>query len=152
MEEQLQTKKRVMVLTQPLWNNYGCLLQAYALQKVIERSGFEVCTDRHERHFASFAENAKDDLKRFAARFVLQRKSVKVFPYRFDAETWRKVSANTQKFVDERLSTVDFSMKKENRKRPPAGGIALCSVPTRFGGILMAEWRLISAISWREKG
>lgn len=116
MEEQLQTKKRVMVLTQPLWNNYGCLLQAYALQKVIERSGFEVCTDRHERHFASFAENAKDDLKRFAARFVLQRKSVKGFPYRFDAETWRKVSANTQKFVDERLSIVDFFDEKGKPK------------------------------------
>lgn len=116
MKEQLQEKKRVMVLTQPLWNNYGCLLQAYALQITIKRLGFEVCTDRHERYFASFAENAKDDLKRFAARFVLQRKSVKVFPYRFDAETWRKVSANTQKFVDERLSTVDFFDEKGKPK------------------------------------
>lgn len=112
MKEQLQEKKRVMVLTQPLWNNYGCLLQAYALQITIKRLGFDVCTDRRERRFSSFAGNAKDDLKRFVARFVLQRKSVKVFPYRFDAETWRKVSANTQRFVNERLSTVDFFDEK----------------------------------------
>lgn len=112
MKEQLQEKKRVMVLTQPLWNNYGCLLQAYALQITIKRLGFDVFTDRHERHFPSFGMNAKDDLKRLVAHFLLQRKSVKVFPYRFDAETWRKVSANTQKFVDERLSTVDFFDEK----------------------------------------
>lgn len=108
MKEDLPRKKRIMVLTQPLWNNYGCLLQAYALQRVIADMGFEVCTDRRERHFPSFCENAKDDLKRLAARLLLQRKSVKVFPYRFDKATWQKVSVNTRRFVCERLSTVDF--------------------------------------------
>lgn len=112
MKEQLQEKKRVMVLTQPLWNNYGCLLQAYALQITIKRLGFDVFTDRHERHFPSFGMNAMDDLKRLVAHFLLQRKSVKLFPYRFNAELWQKVSANTQNFVNERLSTVDFFDEK----------------------------------------
>ncbi len=112
MKEHLQEKKRVMVLTQPLWNNYGCLLQAYALQITIKRLGFDVCTDRRERRFSSFAGNAKDDLKRFVAHFLLQRKSVKLFPYRFNSEIWQKVSVNTQNFVNERLSTVDFFDEK----------------------------------------
>lgn len=112
MKEQLQEKKRVMVLTQPLWNNYGCLLQAYALQITIKRLGFDVCTDRRERRFSSFAGNAKDDLKRFVAHFLLQRKSVKLFPYRFNSEIWQKVSANTQRFVNQRLPTVDFFDEK----------------------------------------
>lgn len=112
MKEHLQEKKRVMVLTQPLWNNYGCLLQAYALQITIKRLGFDVFTDRHERHFPSFGMNAMDDLKRLVAHFLLQRKSVMLFPYRFNSEIWQKVSANTQRFVNERLSTVDFFDEK----------------------------------------
>ena len=38
--------KRVLILTQPLHNNYGGLLQAYALQKVVKSFGFEVATNR----------------------------------------------------------------------------------------------------------
>lgn len=38
--------KRVLILTQPLHNNYGGLLQAYALQKVVKGFGLEVVTNK----------------------------------------------------------------------------------------------------------
>ena len=37
--------KRVLILSQPLHNNYGGLLQAFALQKVVKNLGFEVITN-----------------------------------------------------------------------------------------------------------
>lgn len=38
---------KVSILTQPLLNNYGCLLQNYALQKVLHRMGIISCTIDH---------------------------------------------------------------------------------------------------------
>lgn len=38
--------KHVLILTQPLNNNYGGLLQAYALQTVVKSFGFDVATNR----------------------------------------------------------------------------------------------------------
>ena len=38
--------KKVLILSQPLHTNYGGLLQAYALQKVVRSLGFDVKTDR----------------------------------------------------------------------------------------------------------
>ena len=38
---------RILILTQPLRNNYGGLLQAYALQQVLKSMGHDVVTDRN---------------------------------------------------------------------------------------------------------
>lgn len=38
----LKSMKRVLILSQHLHNNYGGLLQAFALQKVVKELGFEV--------------------------------------------------------------------------------------------------------------
>ena len=40
---------KVLILTQPLFHNYGGLLQAYALQETIRRLGFDVITDSPHR-------------------------------------------------------------------------------------------------------
>ena len=37
---------RILILTQPLRNNYGGLLQAYALQQILKSMGHDVVTDR----------------------------------------------------------------------------------------------------------
>ena len=37
--------KKICILTQPLWHNYGCLLQAYALQKCLKAMNYDVVTD-----------------------------------------------------------------------------------------------------------
>lgn len=38
---------KVIILTLPLGNNYGGLMQAYALQRVVSELGYEVVTDRY---------------------------------------------------------------------------------------------------------
>lgn len=40
----MNMKKKIGILTQPLINNYGGILQAYALQKVLEDMGYDVWT------------------------------------------------------------------------------------------------------------
>ena len=62
--------KKVCILTQPLWNNYGALLQAWALQRVIEQAGFEVVTDLFPKRFNSFLFNACDTAKRAVAHYL----------------------------------------------------------------------------------
>ena len=59
----IDKKKRIGIITQPLGNNYGCVLQNYALQKVLKEKGYEPITidyfpfKSYWRVFLSFALN-----------------------------------------------------------------------------------------------
>lgn len=45
------SKKKILILTQPLFTNYGGLLQAFALQKVLKDMGHDVVTDKRLRTY-----------------------------------------------------------------------------------------------------
>ena len=100
--------KKVCILTQPLWNNYGALLQAWALQRVIEQAGFEVVTDLFPKRFNSFWFNACDTAKRSMAHYLLGRRSVNPFPRRESRKEWNEISEHTSRFVKNNIKTVDF--------------------------------------------
>ncbi len=100
--------KSICVLTQPLWTNYGALLQAWALQTEIANSGFEVVTDAFPRRFPSFAWRNADRAKRLVGHYLLGRKSVNPNPFYFSPKEWQMVSENTTRFVSENIRTVDF--------------------------------------------
>ncbi|MBR4677179.1 MAG: polysaccharide pyruvyl transferase family protein [Bacteroidales bacterium] len=94
--------KRVLILSQPLHNNYGGLLQAFALQKVIKSLGFDVATNRiilHDnklttRKIWSFG---KSKIKSIVFKF-LRKKDVWV-------ENSKTISRYTSKFVDNYIQT-----------------------------------------------
>lgn len=100
--------KKICILTQPLWHNYGCLLQAYALQKCLKAMNYDVVTDEFPRRFLSFSQRLLDKSKRMIAFHILGRKSVNPNPFYPNKESWDRICRNTSRFVRERIDTVDF--------------------------------------------
>lgn len=104
MDKNLKPKTRVLVRTLPLENgNYGGVLQAYALQQVLEELGFSATTDRATRYeLASFSYRAKAAVKRILL----------LVGYRNDAWLDRIVrdadSATVTDFVDRRIRTAEL--------------------------------------------
>ena len=90
--------KRVLILSQPLHNNYGGLLQAFALQKVIRDLGYDAVTnaDRLVRGIT---------IKRVLVRTI--KNAVKwVLGYNVITEGKKSViSTNTQRFVKKHIQT-----------------------------------------------
>ena len=92
---------RIGILTLPLEMNYGGILQAYALQQVLQRKGHDVTIiDRHNRRqYPSFSIHLLGYLKRLKEHY-LDHKSVSVNWNPFmDDTTYRLLSANTRDFV-----------------------------------------------------
>lgn len=114
--------KKVLILTQPLRTNYGGLLQAYALQKVVKDLGFEVFTDNP---FFLRDLSLKKRLKDFAARFVygLLRRDKKykpLFKRRLKREDYEYAAQNLLPFIEKRINTIDFF---EGRVQPLSSNI-----------------------------
>ena len=90
--------KRVLILSQPLHNNYGGLLQAFALQKVVKSLGFEVVTNKKK-----LQEKPKITVKKVIRYGIyLAKRIVKtILGYKFLTEQQYKIVAqNTTKFVN----------------------------------------------------
>lgn len=99
--------KRVLILTQPLHNNYGGLLQAYALQKVVKSLGFDVATNKIKlkdnkitiRKILTFGKSIIKNI----VYSITRRKNVL-------AENYKKISTNTSQFVDKYIQTESTNM------------------------------------------
>ncbi len=132
---------RICILTQPLHINYGGLLQAYALQKVLKDMGHEVTTARDG---AIRPIRMPKRILRFCTHYfkrnVLGKK--KYNPYRYLLKSRDKniaidkaTSINTSRFLDNNISTIEYFKK--------------CSRPTndmitRFDAIVVGSdqvWR-----------
>lgn len=100
--------KKIIVLTQPLWHNYGCLLQAYALQRCLKALNVEVVTDEFPRKCLNPLQRLTKKTKYFVAHYFLGRKSVNPFPFVPTKRQWKEICKNTSVFVRERIDTVDF--------------------------------------------
>ena len=89
-------------MTQPLHNNYGGLLQAYALQKVVKSFGFEVATNRiklqdNKKNIRRILSFVKSKIKNIVYK-ILPKKNVSV-------DVWKIISRNTSQFVDKYIHT-----------------------------------------------
>lgn len=96
---------RIGILTLPLEMNYGGILQAYALQQVLQRKGHDVTTiDRHNRRqYPSFSIHLLGYLKRLKEYYFEHKDvSVKWNPF-MDDSTYRLLSANTRDFVSRNM-------------------------------------------------
>lgn len=95
--------KKAIILTHPLQLNYGGLLQAFALQKVVERMGVDVVTDKNacQRYsgngkFTKYAKNVvKTVLNLFGKRYVT-------------ISQLKTISQNTDRFIRNYIKTTDF--------------------------------------------
>lgn len=95
---------KIGILTHPLDYNYGCLLQAYALQKTLKSMGHEVVTlNRFSDPNKSFIQLLKNWCIRLLQR-VLKNKNVSLCWNPTETmQIKNTLSANTQKFVDRNI-------------------------------------------------
>ncbi|MEW8031758.1 MAG: polysaccharide pyruvyl transferase family protein [Candidatus Thiodiazotropha endolucinida] len=99
---------KIGILTQPLHNNYGGLLQAFALQVVMKRLGHEVWTvdfwkvDR-KKDLRFYPRIIKSILIRAVQRYLLGR-SVSVWVWPTNSNN-RKFTRHMRRFVEENIKT-----------------------------------------------
>lgn len=108
---------RILILTQPLRNNYGGLLQAYALQQVLKSMGHDVVTDRNGAVRNLSLWNRTLRFIYHAIRFYIL-KDYRYYPYRYlfpsfnrEKKAQKIISINMKRFVDTYIDTVDFFTK-----------------------------------------
>lgn len=90
--------KRVLILSQPLHYNYGGLLQAFALQKIVKELGFEVVTNS-----AKLKSKHRITLKKVYNFCLRKAKNMAKFILGYNRMTPQKfkiISQNTQRFID----------------------------------------------------
>lgn len=93
---------KIGILTLPLHTNYGGILQAYALQTVLERMGHEVVVlDRpFHRKGLSIKKKITYYPKRFIKRYILFRKNVRILQEEYVERVQPIVEQNTKLFID----------------------------------------------------
>jgi polysaccharide pyruvyl transferase WcaK-like protein len=109
---------KILILTQPLRNNYGGILQAYALQTVLKRMGHDAVTDSKPYINTSVIRRIAGVIKRIIFRYVL-RKNINTsifFPF-FISTIQRTINLHTLRFVKENMATVDFFRGKSKPNR-----------------------------------
>lgn len=101
---------KVIILTLPLGNNYGGLLQAYALQRVVSEMGYDAVTDRYACKNKTWKSNFL--WLYFPVKNLLYRLLGKKMP---DPESIIQRNENLSHFINENIRTVDFF---KGHKRP----------------------------------
>ena len=98
---------KIGILTHPLKTNYGGLLQAFALQKVLMDMGYDVLTiDRHAKGgYKSFPHHCVNYVKRLKEYFW-DKKEVSIrWNHLVSDGEYREISRHTQSFVDRNIRT-----------------------------------------------
>lgn len=96
---------KIGILTHPLDNNYGCLLQAYALQKTIKSMGHEVVTiNRFSNPKVAFLAQFKNWAKRIASYYIKGNNVRLCWNPNLTMDMKRVLFSQTQKFVDRNIT------------------------------------------------
>jgi hypothetical protein len=96
---------KIAVLTLPLHTNYGGILQAYALNKVLTDKGNEVYhIDIPKNYDAPFSKMAVTYAKRFVKKFVLRKPGERIFYEIQERTEYPVLSQYTRGFVSEHIS------------------------------------------------
>lgn len=93
--------KKIGVLTQPLHNNYGGLLQAFALQKVLKKQGFEVSTVDFTTKSKAPLWGIKSLLANIVKKYILRRKIKSIFPMTEYEKA--EIGQETRRFIAENI-------------------------------------------------
>lgn len=96
---------KIGILTHPLDYNYGCLLQAYALQKTIKSMGHEVVTiNRFSNPKVAFLAQFKNWAKRIAYHYIKGKNVRLCWNPNLTMDMKRTLFSETQKFVDRNIT------------------------------------------------
>lgn len=96
---------KIGILTLTLHNNYGGLLQAFALQKALKNTGHDVCTINLHSEGDTLLSKMRLLAEGLIDRFLLQKKVIiRDWPTQKENEI---ISANTRRFVNENIRTTE---------------------------------------------
>lgn len=94
---------KIAIMTQPLGRNYGGMMQAYALQKVLRDMGHEVVTINH--HASS--KGAVYNLARLGFRLLKKMTGERKLPVSFE-KNYSYIFQDTQAFVDKYIVQSEY--------------------------------------------
>lgn len=96
---------KIGILTLPLHNNYGGILQAYALQKVLKDMGHEVWTVDLPFRKTPIYIKILSIIKRILIKYVLGKKTVvRTWPTKKEEQI---ISQNTRKFINDYIKSTE---------------------------------------------
>lgn len=100
---------KIGILTLPLHTNYGGILQAYALQTILERLGHEAneIELKKEIGMPSYPPLWKIPLslgKRILLKYILHRKGARIFRERYDRKVYPLLRQHTQRFIKQYIN------------------------------------------------
>lgn len=108
---------KIGILTQPLHNNYGGLLQAYALQTKLKHLGHDaLILDRHYPQPSRF-QRYKSGAKRLVLKYVDGNPDVEVFPFQPSLDQLDIISRESRKFVRQHIKKTSNLYSTEELKR-----------------------------------
>jgi len=98
---------KIAILTQPLKSNYGGLLQAYALQKVLKEMGHEVLTLDIDIK-PTFYKDFRSTIGRIVRKYIFHQKNINnILPVRPSKSEYKIISQHTQKFIKNNIETTE---------------------------------------------
>ncbi|WP_372933971.1 polysaccharide pyruvyl transferase family protein [Mariniphaga sediminis] len=93
---------KIGIYTLPLHTNYGGILQAYALQTVLKKMGYEAWLLDRKRNFSlPLKERLKAYIKRAIRKYIFLKKGIVIFLEKKQKREFEIISVNTQKFIEE---------------------------------------------------
>lgn len=98
--------KKIGILTQPLLNNYGGLLQNYALQQVLKQLGYEPETIDHGVRKQPWLNNQFCKIKKSIARWLHPGQHTPE-PYQLTEKELRIISQNNNHFIDRNIKRTE---------------------------------------------
>lgn len=102
---------KIGILSLPLHTNYGGILQAYALQTVLERMGHEVVVFNHERKYnLPLWRMPLSYTKRIIKKYILCRKDTRIFSEQHQKKDYAIISQHTQRFIDTYIHTYNVEL------------------------------------------
>lgn len=104
---------KIGILTQPLLNNYGGILQNYALQTVLTELGHEVLTINVSYKDISLFRKTASIMKRSVLRLLGHDILIKSYPTLKESEI---IAVNTQQFVKRNIKTTKLIKQKINEE------------------------------------
>ncbi|MDD2496510.1 MAG: polysaccharide pyruvyl transferase family protein [Tissierellia bacterium] len=104
---------KIGILTQPLINNYGGLLQNYALQKVLTGLGHEVFTINIDYSDVSYIRRFASIFKRTLLKTFKENIAIRVYPTNNENEI---IAQNTKLFIKKNIKTTRLIKHKINEE------------------------------------
>ena len=109
---------KIGILTLPLHTNYGGILQAYALQTILERMGHEVVVfDVKKKYSLPFWKYPLSYTKRIIKKYILHKKNVRIFEEQYQLKIYPIISQHTQKFIDKYIHLYQVDSLKDVKEK-----------------------------------